>query len=140
MVKKVRKSAKKVSKHKEHKPETHVEVYCYKKEFGKAPEENAFVLHDDRKLRTVYELIDELETMPDDVFHEYVTWERNDFANWINDVFEAPDLATEIRKMQNRFDAQRAVMKHFVRELQKLTPPVEHKHHKGHEKQKEHKG
>ena len=106
MVKKVRKSAKKVSKHKEHKPETHVEVYCYKKEFGKAPEENAFVLHDDRKLRTVYELIDELETMPDDVFHEYVTWERNDFANWINDVFEAPDLATEIRKMQNRFDGQ----------------------------------
>lgn len=136
MVKKV-KSAKKISRHTL--KTKHVEVYCCKKEFGKAPEEKAFVLHDGRKLKTLYEFVDELETMSDDAFREYVTWERNDFANWINDVFEVPDLATEMRLLQNRFDAQRAVLKHFVRELVKLAPPVEHKHHKGHEKI-EHKG
>jgi len=130
MVKAKHKAHKKTHKDKHKKNETLVEVYCYKKELGKAPEEKAFILHDGRKLKTIYELIDELETMPDDIFREYVTWERNDFANWINDVFEVPDLSTEIRRLQNRFDVQRGLMKHFVRELQKLAPPKEHKHHK----------
>ncbi|MBI4016864.1 MAG: hypothetical protein HY363_04175 [Candidatus Aenigmarchaeota archaeon] len=128
----VKKKVRKVSAHKKHKPETRVAVYCYKKELGKAPDENAFVLHDGRKLRTLYELIDELETMSDDAFHEYVTWERNDFANWINDVFGASDLGTEVRRLQSRFDAQRALLKHIVRELAVLAPPVEHKHDKSH--------
>ncbi len=129
----VKTKAKRSAKHKEHKPEKLVEVYCYKKELGKTPEEKAFLLHDGRKLKTLYELVDELETMSDDAFKEYVNWERNDFANWITDVFEVPDLSAELRRMQSRFDAQRTLLKHFARQLQQLAPPIEHKHHKKHE-------
>ncbi|MBI4148505.1 hypothetical protein HY490_04400 [Candidatus Woesearchaeota archaeon] len=114
------------------KPTQHVEVHYYKKELGKAPTEKTFVLRDGRKLATLYELIDELDTMSDDAFREYVSWERNDFANWINDVFEVPDLATELRRAQSRIDAQHAIMKHIIRELAKLSPPVEYKHRKQH--------
>jgi len=117
------------SKRRAAKPTQHVEVHYYKKELGKAPTEKSFVLHDGRKLAALYELIDELETMSDDAFREYVSWERNDFANWINDVFEVPDLATEFRRAQGRIDAQRAIMKHIIRELTRLSPPIEHKRH-----------
>ena len=88
---------------------------------GKAPEEKTFVLKDGRKLRTVYELIDELETMNDSLFNEYANKTKNDFANWIRDVFSDRPLADELSKIQSRIDAQRAILKHVVRELKKLA-------------------
>ncbi len=96
-------------------------VHVYKKEFGKAPEEKFFHLHDGRKLQTLFELVDELETLGDEAFREYVNWERNDFANWINDVFELPTLAEELRHVDSRHDTQRTILKHFARELKKLV-------------------
>ncbi len=98
-----------------------VKVTVFSKVLGKAPEKHSFVLHDGRKLRTVYELIDELETMNDDVFRDYVNEFKHDFANWIGDVFEAKDLSEEIRKTQNRIDNQRAIMKHLIRDLRKVA-------------------
>ena len=95
-------------------------VHLYKKEFGKAPEEKVFHLHDGRKIRTLFELVDELETITDESFHEYVNWEHNDFANWIHHVFELPDLAEELRKTEHRHDTQSVLLKHFARELKKL--------------------
>lgn len=101
------------------KPKKTVKVTVFSKVLGKAPEKYSFILHDGRKLRTVYELIDELETMNDDVFKDYVNEAKHDFANWLGDVFEAKDLSEEIRKTQNRIDNQRAIMKHLIRELKK---------------------
>lgn len=95
-----------------------VKVTIRKQILGQAPEEKTFVLHDGRKLKTVYELIDELETMDDGVFREYVCDLRNDFANWINDVFSEVSLAGELRKIHTRIDTQRAILKHVVRELE----------------------
>ena len=91
------------------------------KTLGKAPEEKTFVLKDGRKLRTLYELIDELETMNDDLFRDYVNDSKNDFANWIEGVFNDKPLANELRLIKNRIDTQRAVLKHVVRELQSLA-------------------
>lgn len=93
-----------------------VEVTVVRKTLGKAPEEYHFVLHDGRKLKSLYELVDELETMSEDAFKEYVSDFRNDFANWAKDVFQAPDLAEELGRIKNRFDTQRAVMKHMLRD------------------------
>ncbi|MBI4144644.1 hypothetical protein HY493_00365 [Candidatus Woesearchaeota archaeon] len=91
------------------------------KTLGKAPEEKTFVLKDGRKLRTLYELIDELETMNDGLFKDYVNDSKNDFANWIEGVFNDEPLANELRLIKNRIDTQRAVLKHVVRELQRLA-------------------
>ncbi|MEM3154506.1 MAG: hypothetical protein QW165_02990 [Candidatus Woesearchaeota archaeon] len=94
-------------------------VTITKKILGKAPEKYSFHLHDGRKLRSVYELIDELETMSEETFRHFVTDTENHFANWIEGVFKEKQLADELRHIKNRIDTQRALLKHLVRELTK---------------------
>jgi hypothetical protein len=91
------------------------------KSLGKAPEEKTFVLKDGRKLRTLYELVDELETMSEGIFREYVNDMKNDFANWIEGVFGDKALAADLRKIKNRIEAQHALLKHLVRDLRRAT-------------------
>jgi hypothetical protein len=99
---------------------TEVKVTVSKKIMGRAPEEYSFVLHDGRKLKTAYELIDELETMSEESFRNYVNDMKNDFANWMRDVFQEKHLADEMIKIRSRVDTQRAILKHLVREFKKL--------------------
>ncbi|MBI4141574.1 hypothetical protein HY484_01460 [Candidatus Woesearchaeota archaeon] len=103
-----------------------VEVHFVKKSLGKAPEEHHFVLHDGRKLKSLYELVDELETMSEDAFKDYVSEFKNDFANWTKDIFHAPELADELFKIKNKFDTQKAVMKHLLRDMQTLVQEAVH--------------
>ena len=110
----IKKSKQKIAKPK-------IKVTITKKILGKTPEQYSFYLQDGRKLRTIYELIDELETMSDETFRHYVTDMENHFANWIEKVFSEKYLAEEIRHVHNRIDTQRAILKHLVRELTKLT-------------------
>ena len=102
-----------------HKPKTTVKVTIVKKTLGKTPEKYSFSLNDGRKLRTIYELIDELETMSEETFRQYATDFENHFANWIEHVFSEKNLAEEMRHIKNRMDTQRALLKHLVRELTK---------------------
>ncbi len=99
------------------KPKARLEVFYRKKEFGKAPVEKHFVLQDGRKLDSLFQLIDELETMSEDVFRHHVNELKNDFANWVRDVFEAPPLAEEMQRIKDRIETQRAIMKHILREV-----------------------
>ena len=110
IVKKVTKSAVK-------KTRPQVKVTIERKIFGKAPEKHEFYLQDGRKIETVYELVDELETMSDEMFKEFVNEADNHFANWIEHVFGEKSLADELRHVQDRIEAQRAILKHLVREL-----------------------
>ncbi|MEM2915997.1 MAG: hypothetical protein QXT19_01405 [Candidatus Woesearchaeota archaeon] len=102
-------------------PTTRLEVFYRKKEFGKAPVEKHFVLQDGRKIESLFQLIDELETMAEETFKSHVNEWKNDFANWIRDVFEAPSLAEEIQKIRDRIETQRAIMKHLLREVAQLA-------------------
>lgn len=101
------------------KPNARVEVMVTSKALHEAPEQYHFVLHDGRRIRSLYELVDELETMSDENFRGYVNDMKNDFATWTKDVFDEQHLAEEISRMQHRVDMQRAVLKHLVRELRK---------------------
>ena len=78
------------------------------------PAEKAFVLKDGRQVRTIYELIDELETMPQSMFKFFVNGAKNDFASWVNDVLDEPALATQLRRLQSKNDHQKAILKHLV--------------------------
>ena len=124
---KTRKAFKKRKMPRMHKPHTTVKVTVTRKVLGKAPEEYSFVLHDGRKLQSVYELVDELETMTEDTFKQFVTDSENHFANWIEHVFEEKSLADEIRHIKNRMDTQRTLLKHMVRELVKDRHQRRHK-------------
>ncbi len=111
----------KVSKKKtaQKKAKPRIKVTITRKVFGKAPEKYSFYLQDGRKLQSVYELIDELETMTDEAFGHFVTETENHFANWVEHVFGEKNLADELRHVHHRLDAQRAILKHLVRELTK---------------------
>lgn len=89
------------------------------KSLGAAPDDKAFGLQDGRKIHTLYELVDELEMMNDGAFKNYVNDMKNDFANWIEGVFGDKNLGAELRKIKNRSETQKAVLKHLVRDLRR---------------------
>ena len=131
MAKKRAKAHKKHAAVKAVKPHSRIEVVFRRKEFGKAPVEKHFVLHDGRKLESLFQLVDELETMSEDAFRNYATEWRNDFANWVRDVFEMPSLADEIQRVRSRVETQRAIMKHLLRDVAHVAS----KQHRDHAKQ-----
>lgn len=99
------------------KPKSRLEIVYRGKEFGKAPVEKHFILQDGRKIESIFQLIDELETMGEDAFRHHVNDMRNDFASWVRDVFASPSLAEEMQSMRDRIETQRAIMKHLLREV-----------------------
>jgi hypothetical protein len=85
--------------------------------FGEAPKEKVFYLADGRKLKNLVELTEALETMGEDVFRHHVNAARNDFSNWINDVFKDKELAQDMKSIKDRSDAEIRLLKHFVKKL-----------------------
>ncbi len=86
---KAKKAVAKTAKKKPAKPKTKRQVYVKVKTklLGEAPQEYEFYLNDGRRLGSVFELVDALETMSDEIFREHVTEAKNDFSSWIKDVF-----------------------------------------------------
>ena len=99
------------------KPLQSVEVIIRKKILGEAPEEHHFVVADGRKLKNIIELADALETMSEEIFRHHSNEFRNDFANWVKDVFYDHSLAEDISRAKNRFETQIAILRRLVKEL-----------------------
>ena len=96
---------------------TRIEVSIKKQVLGQAPEEHHFVLKDGKRLASVLQLVDELETMSEDIFRHHVTFDKNDFSNWLRDVFKEPNLAEEMRHISEQMEAQRVLLKHVMRKI-----------------------
>jgi hypothetical protein len=103
----------------EHKHETHAKETKHNVLSIDVKPENYFVLCDGRTVKDVRELARLLETMNDDVFFYHVTSERNDFANWINDVFKEEDLANMIRSSKSRIEMLAMLYKRMFEKLEK---------------------
>ena len=86
------------------------------KKIGEAPHDKRFVLKDGRVLKDLVELSHALEHMSDDVFNHHVNNSKNDFKNWVRDVFSQKELAAELEKAKTRSDLQLAVLRHIVKE------------------------
>ncbi len=91
-----------------------VYIKISKSVLGEAPQECEFYLQDGKKLKSVYELIDALEHMSEDIFKQHVNEAKNDFSNWIKDVFEEPHVAKEIKKVQDKIEMQKVLMKKLI--------------------------
>lgn len=63
--------------------------------------EKSFWLSDGRTLKNMKELAAALESMDDAVWNYHVTPEKNDFANWIEEVFCQAQLGASIRKVKS---------------------------------------
>lgn len=86
---------------------------------GQAPQEYQFYLKDGRRLKNVFELVDALEDMSEEMFKEHVTQTKNDFSNWIKDVFEEHGVAKEIEKVRSRIDTQKALLRRLIEAAKK---------------------
>ncbi len=87
------------------------------KKIGEVPADKRFILKDGRLLKDMVELSHALEHMSDDVFNHHVNSYRNDFKNWVADVFGEKELASQIEKAKTRADMQLAILKHIVKTM-----------------------
>ncbi len=82
-----------------------------KKILKDAPEDKKFWVCDGRVLKNLKELEQALRTMSDETYRYHVNKVKNDFYNWIKDVFKDRKLATEIKKSRNRISAANKLKK-----------------------------
>ncbi|MEM4638213.1 MAG: BspA family leucine-rich repeat surface protein, partial [Candidatus Woesearchaeota archaeon] len=77
-----------------------------------SPQGKEFFLKD-KAIKNLKELLSELYSMDESCFRNYVNEYKNDFANWIRDVFEKRDLAQKIASTRSK-DELIAVLKEYV--------------------------
>jgi hypothetical protein len=68
----------------------------------KASHDQAFILNNNHRIYSIRELIEELPKMPEQFFEHHIGLGRNDFSNWIGDVFQYYDIAEEIRNVKTK--------------------------------------
>ena len=117
MTKKRGKSTKSNPKDSSKKTLQRLEVIIRKKVLGEAPVEHHFVVADGRKLKNIIELADALETMSEEIFRHHANEYKNDFSNWVKDVFYDHSLAEDISRAKNRLETQIAILRRLVKEL-----------------------
>lgn len=61
-----------------------------------------FYFHNGVNLKKIEDLQHYLQVMPQETYNKHVTNERNDFANWIEEVFNNKKLSAKIRKANSR--------------------------------------
>lgn len=76
-----------------------------------------FLVHDGTIIKSVLELVDVLEFMDDATFYYHVNNTRNDFYNWIKDVFEEPEIAARLLSTTDKRTMQVILLREIVREL-----------------------
>jgi hypothetical protein len=77
----------------------------------KAPDGKTFRLEDGEELKSLQDLLNSIEKMPDNIFANHVTKERNDFADWTKNVFEIGDTADKIRNAKTKNELKEVLMK-----------------------------
>ena len=73
-----------------------------------------FVLCDGRSLNHYMALADSLESMDLQTFNHHVTTSKNDFAAWIEDVFNEHELAAEVRQAKDADQMRLIIYKHIL--------------------------
>ncbi|MCF7865836.1 DUF87 domain-containing protein [Candidatus Woesearchaeota archaeon] len=61
-----------------------------------------FRLENGKELKSIEDLKTYVNEMPDDIFSHHVTNDRNDFANWIEHVFEEKELAGKLNQTHDK--------------------------------------
>lgn len=77
-----------------------------------------FFCQDGCTSKNLVELTDCLTRMREDTFHHHVTSWKNDFSNWVRDVFGDDKLASDLTKVTSPLEAAK-VVKERIAWLQK---------------------
>jgi hypothetical protein len=73
-----------------------------------------FVFVSGQRIKNVKELADALEIIDEDNYKHHANENKNDFACWINDIFEEFDLAEKIKTAKNKSHARLIIYKHIA--------------------------
>ncbi|MBM3153908.1 MAG: hypothetical protein FJ008_01080 [Chloroflexi bacterium] len=68
-------------------------------------EEKAFWCYGGEVFRNLQEMAVALERMSEEAFEHHVTEHKNDFSNWVRDVFGDTTLANQLRKATTKSSA-----------------------------------
>ena len=67
------------------------------------PIEHAFKLHKTEiEITNLFELADALEIMSDESYNHHVSSDRNDFANWVEEIVKDQELSMSMRNAKDR--------------------------------------
>jgi hypothetical protein len=91
---------------------------------GKAKPEHWFYCADGSVLTTMQELERKLLTIDGHSHGHHVNQEKNDFSNWIRDVFGDHQLALEVRQAKTPAEAAATIKKHMA-EAEKAKKEIE---------------
>ncbi len=81
--------------------------------------EHYFFVCDGTVVKNLLDLVDALEYMDDYTFRYHVNEHKNDFYNWIKDVFQEEELAARILPVKDKREIQVAILREMVRRLLK---------------------
>ena len=76
-----------------------------------------FKLIDGSETKNLQELAEAFHYMSDDVFYYHVNDQKNDFSNWVRDVFKQEKLADIVLKSNSRLEAETNILRFLVKEL-----------------------
>lgn len=96
------------------KEKKNVKVKSLKKSKTEMGPDKYFVLCSGGVLKDIKELAYCLDQITDEEFSFHVNQDRNDFHNWIKDVFGETTLADEVANILDKKDMQIVVLKHLV--------------------------
>lgn len=85
-----------------------------KKVFVNPSEDKHFVLSNGTVVINYKVLADIIPSISDEVFSHHVNVQRNDFATWVEDVFDEKELAESIRKASTRDELQVCIYQFII--------------------------
>ena len=80
--------------------------------------EKFFILCTGEPIQQYLQLAHLLDTMADEVFYYHVTESRNDFANWIRDVFNEPQLAMLAAQASSPAALRAILYAHIIKKIE----------------------
>ena len=81
--------------------------------------EHYFKLIDGSELKNVLDLANALPTMSDDVFYSHANGGKNDFSNWVRDIYEDHELADRLSKCNGPSETELTVLRHLLYQKKK---------------------
>ncbi len=82
---------------------------------SKVSENVAFHAIDGAEIRSILGLADALGEMSDDTYYHHVNQDNNDFANWINAVFNEKALAQDMKRAGGRLEAEICILRYMLK-------------------------
>jgi hypothetical protein len=87
------------------------------------PPDKVFWLANGGTLKNLSELVSSLESMDDGTFGYHVNQDKNDFANWLREVFKKQKLADDLQGVFER-TAYLGIIKKVVKPAKKASKPA----------------